>query len=105
MNSRTGQGNSMKFTPIASAVFAVAAMTTPTMMFGAAADLTDCCTPADKDQPKVGGNLGNQSYSSLNQINKANLNNLGAAWVTSVSAAPATFLITGTATTDTGQQT
>jgi len=50
----------MKFNSIASAVFAVAAMTTPTIMFGAAADLTDCCTPADKDQPKVGGNLGNQ---------------------------------------------
>ena len=95
----------MKFNPIASAVIALAAVTTPTMMFGAAADLTDCCTPADKDQPKVGGNLGNQSYSSLNQINKANLNNLGAAWVTSVSAAPATTPSAGPGTTDTGQQT
>jgi hypothetical protein len=42
----------MKFNPIASAVIALAAVTTPTMMFGAAADLTDCCTPADKDQPE-----------------------------------------------------
>ncbi|HSW26909.1 MAG TPA: hypothetical protein VLJ62_29405, partial [Burkholderiaceae bacterium] len=24
-----------------------------------AADLADCCTPGDKDFPKVGGNLGN----------------------------------------------
>ena len=35
-----------------------------------AADLADCCTPGDADFPKVGGNLGNQSYSSLRQINK-----------------------------------
>ena len=30
----------------------------------------DCCTPGDKDYPTHGGNLGNQSYSSLTQINK-----------------------------------
>src|SRR6478752_6359454 len=105
MNSRTGQGNSMKFTPIASAVFAVAAMTTPTMMFGAAADLTDCCTPGDKDQPKVGGNLGNQSYSSLNKIRKGNIDRLGPVWMTSVSAAPATMPSASPGVPDTGQQT
>lgn len=46
-----------------------------------AADLADCCTAGDKDFPKVGGNLGNQSYSSLRQINKGLMNKLGAAWV------------------------
>ncbi len=29
-----------------------------------AAALKDCCTPGDEDFPKVGGNLGNQNYSS-----------------------------------------
>ena len=95
----------MKFNPIASSLFALAAMTTPTMMFGAAADLTDCCTPADKDQPKRGGNLGNQSYSSLNQINKANIASLGAVWMTSVSAQPATTPVPSPGTAETGQQT
>jgi len=95
----------MKFNSIASAVFAVAAMTTPTIMFGAAADLTDCCTPADKDQPKVGGNLGNQSYSSLDQINKANLTRLGPVWMTSVSEAAATTPAPSAGVPQTGQQT
>src|SRR5688500_5186403 len=95
----------MKLTPIASSLLALAAMTTPTVIFGSAADLHACCTPADKDQPKVAGNLGNQSYSSLGQITKANLVNLGAAWMTSVSAQPATTPSPGPGTPDTGQQT
>ena len=36
-----------------------------------AAHLKDCCTPGDEDFPKVGGNLGNQNYSALRQINKS----------------------------------
>jgi quinohemoprotein ethanol dehydrogenase len=95
----------MKLNPIASSLLALAAMTTPTVMFGAAADLNACCTPADKDQPKVAGNLGNQSYSALSQINKANLSNLGAAWMTSVSAQPSTTPSPGPGAPDTGQQT
>ncbi len=39
-----------------------------------------CCAPAETDFPKVGGNLGNQSYSSLAQISKRTITNLGAAW-------------------------
>jgi len=35
-----------------------------------AADLMRCCTPGDQDFPKVGGNLGNQNYTRLRQINK-----------------------------------
>jgi alcohol dehydrogenase (cytochrome c) len=46
-----------------------------------AADLADCCTPGDADFPKVSGNLGNQSYSSLRQINKDRVRRLGAVWV------------------------
>ena len=48
--------------------------------------------------PTVGGNLGNQHYSALTQINKSNLKQLGPVWRTHVSAvAPATD--------DVGQQT
>jgi hypothetical protein len=32
-----------------------------------------CCEPTVKDFPKVGGNLGNQNYSSLAQVNKGNI--------------------------------
>ncbi|MFD1824642.1 MULTISPECIES: PQQ-binding-like beta-propeller repeat protein [Mumia] len=54
--------------------------------------------PAGADMPTVGGNLGNQHYSSLTQINKHNLDTLGPAWRTNVSAvAPASD--------DVGQQT
>ena len=48
-----------------------------------AADLMRCCTPGDQDFPKVGGNLGNQNYTRLRQINKGLLRagQVGAAWV------------------------
>ncbi|HEX6723209.1 MAG TPA: PQQ-binding-like beta-propeller repeat protein, partial [Burkholderiaceae bacterium] len=48
-----------------------------------AAALADCCTPGDKDFPKVGGNLGNQNYSRLRDITRGHLRagKLGAAWV------------------------
>jgi alcohol dehydrogenase (cytochrome c) len=36
-----------------------------------------CCEPTVKDFPKVGGNLGNQNYSSLAQVNKGNIAELG----------------------------
>lgn len=46
--------------------------------------------PTGADAPNVGGNLGNQHYSGLTQINKGNLQKLGPAWRTHVSAvAPA----------------
>ena len=48
--------------------------------------------------PTVGGNLGNQHYSSLTQIDKGNLDDLGPVWRTHVSAVPP-------ATDDVGQQT
>ena len=70
----------MRFNPILSSLIAFAALTTPTVMFGAAADLNNCCTPGDQDAPKSAINLGNQSYSALNQVNKSNINKLGPVW-------------------------
>jgi len=53
----------------------------------AAAQLTpSCCTAPAADFPKVGGNLGNQNYSSLQQINAANIAELGAAWRTNLES-------------------
>jgi len=48
------------------------------------ANLSDCCTAGDKDFPKVGGNLGNQNYSSLAKIDKAQVAKLGGAWVNQI---------------------
>jgi glucose dehydrogenase len=95
----------MKLNPILSSLLAVAAISTPTVMFGAAADLTACCTPADKDMPKSGGNLGNQSYSSLNQVNASNIGMLGPVWKASTSIAPVTQPVARAGAADTGQQT
>jgi PQQ-dependent dehydrogenase (methanol/ethanol family) len=47
----------------------------------AAAPLSRCDTPAGRDFPKVGGNLGNQNFSALAGIDKRNVRRLGAAWV------------------------
>ena len=46
-----------------------------------AADLKDCCTPGDEDFPKVGGNIGNQNFSALRQVNKNRIRRLGAVWL------------------------
>lgn len=61
-----------------------------------AALLKDCCTPGDKDFPKVGGNLGNQNYSSLGRVDKGTVGQLGGAWVNRIE---------GGATTGTNQST
>ena len=44
--------------------------------------------PTGADMPTVGGNLANQHYSGLKQITKRNLDKLGPAWRTHVSAVP-----------------
>src|SRR5829696_4615010 len=54
---------------------------TPITALSDAAALANCCSPGDRDFPKVGGNLGNQNYSSLRQVNKGLVGKLGAAWV------------------------
>lgn len=54
--------------------------------------------PSGPDMPTIGGNLGNQHYSSLAQITKNNLNRLAPTWRTHLSAVEP-------ASDDTGQQT
>jgi glucose dehydrogenase/plastocyanin len=95
----------MKASLIRSSLIAAAVIVAPSPAFAGAADLASCCAPADKDFPKVAGNLGNQGYSSLTQIDKSNLDKLGPAWVSHVSAAPVTTPVPGPGTNDTGQQT
>ena len=63
-----------------------------------AAQVASCCEPTEADSPTHGGNLGNQRYSSLALINPGNIQNLGPAWRSHVSAAPP-------ATDDVGSQT
>jgi PQQ-dependent dehydrogenase (methanol/ethanol family) len=46
-----------------------------------AADLRRFDTAGDKDFPKVGGNLGNQNYTSLDRIHRGNVRRLRGAWV------------------------
>jgi glucose dehydrogenase len=53
----------------------------------------------------VAGNLGNQGFSSLAQVNKDNIEKLGPAWLNHVSAAPVTTPVPGPGTSDTGHQT
>jgi PQQ-dependent dehydrogenase (methanol/ethanol family) len=45
-----------------------------------AAALSHFATPGDVDFPKVGGNLGNQNYTSLRRISSGNIGRLGGAW-------------------------
>ena len=94
----------MKPTLIASSLVAALAIATSSSAIAGAADLSSCCTPADKDFPKVAGNLGNQGYSSLTQIDKDNIIKLGPVWLNHVSAAPVTTPTPGPGTNDTGQQ-
>ena len=54
--------------------------------------------PTGADMPTVGGNLGNQHYSGLTEINQRNLDRLAPVWRTHVSAVEP-------ATDDVGQQT
>src|SRR5579862_5096111 len=95
----------MKLKLVLSSLFAVGAMVTSSFAMAAAVDLNACCTPADADFPKIGGNLANQSYSSLTQVTKANVNTLGAAWMVHTSAVPATTPTASPGTTTTQQQT
>ncbi|GAA1875169.1 outer membrane protein assembly factor BamB family protein [Asanoa iriomotensis] len=46
-----------------------------------AAALARFDTPGDEDFPKVGGNLGNQNYTSLDGIHRGNVRRLRGAWV------------------------
>jgi outer membrane protein assembly factor BamB len=95
----------MKLKLIVSSLLAHGLMSEYPLAFGAAKDLASATAPADADFPKVGGNLGNQNYSSLKQINKSNVKALGAAWRTRISQAPTTTPVPAPGNDDTGQQT
>ena len=96
----------MKLKQIVAMLMAAGVVSAPTLVLAAgAADLSSCCTPADTDYPTPGGNLGNQNYSSLTQMNKSNIKNVGPVWMTRVSAAPATTPSPSPGTDDGGQQT
>jgi len=75
----------MKLKLLTAVLLSAGAIAAPSAVFAAAADLDSCCTPGDKDFPKVGGNLGNQNYSSLKQLNRANIKALGGAWLNHVN--------------------
>lgn len=73
--------------------------------FSAPKDFEACCAPTGADWPKNGGNLGNQGYTALNQINKANIKDLGPAWLVHASAEPVTTPTAGVGSKKMGQQT
>ena len=95
----------MKLKLVVSSLVAIAALVTCPLALAGAKDLDSCCTPGDQDFPKNGGNLGNQSYTGLTQINKSNINNLGPVWNVHVSAVPATTPTASPGTSNGGQQT
>jgi len=86
-------------TAVASSI-AIALAAAPTIAFGQSA-----LVPAGNDWPQVTGNLGAQGYTGLTQINKANIKDLGLAWMTNLSAEPVTQPVAGPGGTATAQQT
>jgi alcohol dehydrogenase (cytochrome c) len=75
----------MKLHLLSALLISAGALTAPALALAGAADLSSCCTPGDQDFPKVGGNLGNQNYSSLKQITRTNVKQLGGAWLSHVN--------------------
>jgi glucose dehydrogenase/plastocyanin len=88
----------MKLNLMAAALLSAGVLASPPLLADAA-DLSACCTPGDKDFPSHGGNLGNQRYSALTQIDQANIKKLGPVWRTHVSAAAPATDNTGSQTT------
>lgn len=88
----------MKLRKIVTALAAAGAVTVPAISMGDVTGLDSCCTPTGADMPTHGGNLGNQRFSALAQINRTNVRRLGPVWRTNVSAVEP-------ATTHVGQQT
>ena len=86
-------------TAVASSI-AIACAAAATIAFGQSS-----LAPASNDWPQVTGNLGAQGYTGLTQINKANIRNLGLAWMTNLSAEPVTAPVAGPGSTATAQQT
>ncbi len=91
----------MKLKTTVTAVLAVFAAAAAPGTAGAQSSLT----PTGKDWPQTTGNQASQGYTSLTQINKANLRNLGPAWLTNLSAEPVTAPVAGPGGSATAQQT
>src|SRR6185312_7792457 len=77
------EGNAMKI----AAALAFLGLSTACVL-AASAPAPSCCAPAGKDFPKVGGDYGNQNYSSLAQITPENIAKLGAPGMSIWKAAP-----------------
>lgn len=88
--------------PVLFVVSALAALTAAIRTAGAA---ENCCAPAGADWPVTTGSHAGQGYSALTQINKSNLDDLGLAWVTQLSAEPVTAPVAGPGSDVTAQQT
>ncbi|MEF7616658.1 PQQ-binding-like beta-propeller repeat protein [Aquincola sp. MAHUQ-54] len=84
--------------PVALVMTAIAAACTAT------AFAQSPTVPAGKDWPHITGNLGAQGYTSLTQINKSNIGNLGPAWQTNLASEPITSPAAAPGTTNTGGQ-
>src|SRR4051794_40595501 len=65
----------------AGAALVPGAASPPARASGPTARSAGCVAPSGRDFPKVGGNLGNQNYSALDDVHRGNLRRLGAAWV------------------------
>ena len=78
----------MTLKPLAALLISCGVLASPALLAStaapSAADLASCCTAGDSDFPKVGGNLGNQNYSTLRQINKGQVKQLGGVWMNSI---------------------
>jgi quinohemoprotein ethanol dehydrogenase len=87
------------------ALIAVTAVVGITALFRTEGAAEECCLPATQDWSVTTGSHAGQGYSALTQINRSNLDNLGLAWVTQLSAEPITSPSPAPGTDTTAQQT
>lgn len=90
----------MKMSHIAAAALIAMAASASTAVLAQSA-----LAPAGNNWPLVHGSLGSQGYSSLTQINRGNIRNLGPAWVVHTNVEPVTQPAPGPGNTAVGQQT
>src|SRR4051812_24082224 len=91
----------MKLNSLLTRTFAVAAATMSTVAIAQ----SSAFAPAGNDWPTTVGNHAGQGYSGLTQINKANVQNVGLAWMVHTSAEPVTAPAAGPGNSATAQQT
>jgi len=90
---------------VASALITVTAVSALNTMIMKVVAAEDCCAPTIDNWPHTTGNLAGHGYTGLTQITESNLDNLGLAWVTQLSAEPVTVPAVGPGTDTTAQQT